>query len=94
MVIDSSALLAILLDEPERVAFREAMDQADVRLASNASLFETSMVVLSRMGEAGILEYERLLAAIDVTDPLRWSSRRDRIRCLSPLRQGPTSSRS
>ena len=67
MVIDSSVFLAILLDEPERAVFRTAMARADVRLASTASLFETSMVVLSRLGDAGSTEYEHLLAAMDVT---------------------------
>lgn len=67
MVIDSSVFLAILLDEPERAVFRTAVARAAVRLASTASLFETSMVVLSRLGEAGVDEYDRLLATMDVT---------------------------
>ena len=37
MVIDTSALLAILQDEPERRAFNEAIEAADSRSLSVAS---------------------------------------------------------
>jgi len=37
MVIDTSALLAILLDEPERRAFNEAIEAAESRIMSVAT---------------------------------------------------------
>ena len=37
MVIDTSALVAILQDEPERHAFNEAIEAADSRLLSVAN---------------------------------------------------------
>jgi len=37
MVIDTSALLAILQDEPERRAFNEAIEAADSRCLSTAT---------------------------------------------------------
>jgi ribonuclease VapC len=52
MVIDSSALLAIMAGEPERRAFIEAITAADSRLVAAPSMLETSMVVLSRSGES------------------------------------------
>jgi ribonuclease VapC len=48
MVIDSSALLAIVLGEPERRRFIEAITAADVRLVAASTMFEASMVALSR----------------------------------------------
>jgi ribonuclease VapC len=42
MVIDTSALLAILQDEPERRTFNEAIEAAETRLMSTATLVETS----------------------------------------------------
>jgi ribonuclease VapC len=48
MVIDSSALIAIVLGEPERRHFIEAIIAADVRLVAASTLFEASMVALSR----------------------------------------------
>lgn len=51
MVIDSSALIAIMQGEPERRAFIEAIAAADIRLVSASTMLEASMVVLSRAGE-------------------------------------------
>jgi len=48
MVIDSSALIAIVLGEPERRRFIEAITAADVRLVAASTMFEASMVALSR----------------------------------------------
>jgi len=52
MVIDTSALLAILLDEPERRTFNEAIEAAESRVLSTASFVEASIVVESRFGAA------------------------------------------
>ena len=54
MVIDSSALLAILQDELERRSFNRAIEAADRRAMSVASFVETSMIVESRFGPDGI----------------------------------------
>ena len=62
MVIDSSALIAILLGEPEEAEFIRAITADGVRLLCAASSFETSMVILSRRGEEGLAEYESFRA--------------------------------
>lgn len=54
MVIDTSALIAILQDEPERQAFNDAIETAERCVMSAASFVETSMVVESRYGPDGI----------------------------------------
>lgn len=54
MVIDTSALLAILWDEPERRTFIEKIEAADARLLSAASLVETSIVIEARHGAEGV----------------------------------------
>ncbi len=51
MVIDSSALIAIMVGEPERRSFIEAVTAADTRLVGAPTMLEASMVVLSRTGE-------------------------------------------
>lgn len=61
MVLDTSALLVILLDEPESPAFRQSIEQDPVRLLSAASLLETALVVEARYGEAGGRELDLLL---------------------------------
>ena len=50
MVIDSSALIAIMSKEPERRHFEQSIRLASTRLLSAPGLVETSMVVPSRRG--------------------------------------------
>jgi len=68
MVVDTSALLALLLNEVEAPAFRLAMEADPVRLLSAASLVEIGIVIEARVGEAGGRELDLLLlkAAIEV----------------------------
>lgn len=68
MVIDTSALLAILLNERQAEALALAIERAPLRLLSAASLLEASIVIESRKGEAGGRELDLLLyrAAIEV----------------------------
>ena len=66
MVLDTSALLAILFDEPERRAFTESIEAADRRLLSAGNFVETSMILESRHGAEGVRALDRLLAAATV----------------------------
>jgi ribonuclease VapC len=50
IVIDTSALITILRDEPERRTFTEALEQADQCLMSAVSFIESSMVMEARNG--------------------------------------------
>lgn len=70
MVIDTSALLAILQDEPERRAFNEAIEAADTRAMSMANFVETSIVIESRYGAEGIRDLDLFIerAAIDLVE--------------------------
>lgn len=61
MVIDTSALVAILSDEPERRAFNEAIESADSRILSVATFVEVSMVVESRYGAEGLHALDHFL---------------------------------
>jgi ribonuclease VapC len=45
MILDSSALIAILRNEPEASAFTDAIEAASVRRISAASFVETAVVV-------------------------------------------------
>src|SRR5690349_3023108 len=56
MIIDSSALVAILLKEPEQTAFIAAITADRTRLCGAPTLVETGMVIVSRRGEAGLAE--------------------------------------
>ena len=61
MVIDSSAVIAILCDEPDAEHFATAIESDSIRLMSTASLLETSIVIESRYGEEGGRKLDLLL---------------------------------
>ncbi len=48
MVVDTSALIAILFDEPEKIAFASAIDRATDPKVSAVTRVETMMVYLGR----------------------------------------------
>ena len=52
IVVDSSALIAILRREPEADSFLQAVVSADQCFLSSVSLLETSMVLAGRSGDA------------------------------------------
>lgn len=68
MVIDSSAVLAILLGEPDAEVFASAIESAAVKLISAVNHLECAMVVEARKGPAGGRELDLLLhrASIEV----------------------------
>jgi ribonuclease VapC len=72
MVIDTSALVAILLDEPERHMFNQQIAAAQARLLSAATLVETAIVLTSRKGPRAQAELDLYVekAALEVV-PVR-----------------------
>ena len=66
MVIDTSALLAILNNEPDAVAFEAAVETDPIRLMSVGTYLETAIVVESRKGEAGGRELDLWLHRAEV----------------------------
>lgn len=68
MVIDTSALVAMLSDEPEAELFEAAVEVDRVRFMSTASYLETAIVIESRLGEPGGRELDLWIhrAAVDL----------------------------
>lgn len=62
MVVDTSALVAVLLGEPDCRALVEAIEEGDTVRMSVASLVEVSMVIESRRGAAGLRELDALVS--------------------------------
>ncbi len=58
MVIDTSAIVAIALNEPEAEAFERTIADASIRLISAATVLEAAMVIETRLGEAGGSEFD------------------------------------
>jgi len=66
IVVDSSALLAVALDEPEKVAFAfDIIGSFRPRMGA-PNLLEASMVVETRRGEAGCRELDSLVESLGI----------------------------
>ncbi|MEO5924114.1 MAG: type II toxin-antitoxin system VapC family toxin [Bryobacteraceae bacterium] len=61
MTLDTSAVVAILLDEPERVAFVSLIKQAERRIISAVSVLEAAMVVENRKRDGGGMDLDLFL---------------------------------
>ena len=61
MVIDSSAIVAIFLNEPEWRFFQKQIHDAQVLLISPVSVVETGMVLEARLGTTVVRDFERYI---------------------------------
>jgi ribonuclease VapC len=64
MVVDTSALAAILFREAERPVFRSLIAASEPRLLSAASLVETSIVMEAKLGSRGAVLLDALLRGL------------------------------
>ena len=64
MVIDTSALMAVLIQEPAADQLVSALEADRTRLISAATVVESSLVLLGRYGEPGEPLLDRLLRVI------------------------------
>ncbi len=65
MVIDSSAVVAILFEEPDQRRYSDAIAHSTVRLMSAVTRVELSVVLEGRKGIAGRERLERFFAMTD-----------------------------
>jgi ribonuclease VapC len=66
MVLDTSALIALLLGEPSAPRLAAAVQAAPARYVSVASVLETALVMQARVGEQGDLEVDALLRELEL----------------------------
>ena len=66
MIVDSSAVIAILFDEPDREKITRAIGDDERRFMSAATLLEASIVVEAKRGEHAGRELDLLLHRADV----------------------------
>jgi ribonuclease VapC len=66
MVIDTSAVLAILQGKAERRSFVEAIESADSIRMSVASFVESSIVIESRYGAEGLRDLDRFISRASI----------------------------
>lgn len=61
IAVDTSAIVAIVLNEPERADFRDIIRRAGKALISTVSVVEARLVIHGRRGQRGIVLAESLL---------------------------------
>lgn len=61
MVVDTSALIAIMHNEPERRGFNELIEAVPATYVSAASLFEARIVLFARSGNNAVLALDAFL---------------------------------
>ncbi len=66
MVIDSSAIIAILQAEPETNKFFEAIIRSKVRMMPSAIFLESSIVVETKKISGGLAKLDKLLSRLDI----------------------------
>lgn len=66
MVVDTSALLAVLFAEPDSELFTARLLAESQPKISTGSLLETALVVEVRKGAAGVRELDALIARLNV----------------------------
>lgn len=66
MIIDTSAVIAILSDEPERKVFNQAIERADVCLMSTVTFVEASIVIETSRGYDGMRDFDLILAIASI----------------------------
>lgn len=66
IAIDTSAFIAILLDEPERLSFNQCITDNQPALTSAVSLQEAGMIMRSRKGDIGVQDLFTLLTTLRV----------------------------
>jgi ribonuclease VapC len=66
VVVDTSALVALLLAEPSAPAVARCMERARRLVISAATLVETTIVVEARLGPDGVLRLDQVLREAEI----------------------------
>lgn len=66
MIVDASALVAILIDEPDGPVFREALLEAGEARLSPVGYWEAAVRLHNLRGEKGVADLDRLLVQLGV----------------------------
>ena len=66
MVVDSSAWISVLIQEPDSAFFAGQLSEAEVLRTCAATWLETAMVVYGKRGEVGVNAFRELLSSLNV----------------------------
>jgi len=66
MVIDTSAIVAAIANEPDSAAFRDAIKSTPTRLMSALTLLETKVVLFARHGPEAVATFDELVGDLAI----------------------------
>lgn len=66
VVVDTSALVALLLDEPDKPRLLDALLEGRPRWLSSLSLLEAHVVISKLLGPAGVVDLDALLLRANI----------------------------
>jgi ribonuclease VapC len=66
IVVDTSALLAVLLDEPEKASFRDLLASDVHKMVSAVNVLEAGIVMSVRRGPDGLAALSELLGTAEI----------------------------
>ena len=66
MVLDTSAIIAILRNEPERALFSDAIIDAPIVRISTATFIEAGAVTLRKLGEEAVPDLDRFVREMNL----------------------------
>jgi uncharacterized protein with PIN domain len=89
VILDSSAVISVLLREHGREGLETKMREATWLGIGAPTLVETRSVMVRRHGMAGLEEADRFLAGLDMAVIPFDARHADVARRIGPLRQGP-----
>ena len=67
IVIDTSALVAILLDEPERQRFNRVIESATNAYVTATTVLETRIILVYRVGEIAVSDLDEFILKSRIT---------------------------
>lgn len=67
MVLDTSAVIAILQNEPDSDALVAAMANADIIRISAASIVDAGIIIHARFGDAGEMELDQFIHRLGIS---------------------------
>lgn len=92
MVVDTSAIVATVTNEPDGQRYRTAMLDADSLSMSAVAVLETKIVLSARFGAAAVEFFDELLETSGIAVVPFDADMEGRVRSISALRQRPGAS--
>lgn len=66
LVVDTSALMAVLLEEPDALKYAQALHDADELRMTAPNWLESAQVITGRLGSKGFQQFDDLVSSLQI----------------------------